>query len=297
VLFRFAVISVRKQLERRRRPPFPNGYTAEEAARLLDLPVGRVYDYVRAEFLEPRRGPRGEYRFTFQELVLLRTAKELSQRLSPRKVKRALANLRQQLPRGRDLAGVRISADGENVLVRDGDSTWIPESGQTLLDFHVAELATSVAPLAQRAAQVARSSEDSLEAEDWYELGCELEAVEPEQARDAYGRAVKLNPRHVDAHVNMGRLQHEAGQLRAAESHYRSALQIEPEDATAAYNLGVLLEDAGRPQEALQAYLQAIGADPEYADAHFNVAHLYEELGQKQETVRHLQIYRRLESS
>jgi tetratricopeptide (TPR) repeat protein len=272
VLFRFAVISVRKQLERRRRPPFPNGYTAEEAARLLDLPVGRVYDYVRAEFLEPRRGPRGEYRFTFQELVLLRTAKELSQRLSPRKVKRALANLRQQLPRGRDLAGVRISADGENVLVRDGDSTWIPESGQTLLDFHVAELATSVAPLAQRAAQVA-------------------------QARDAYGRAVKLNPRHVDAHVNMGRLQHEAGQLRAAESHYRSALQIEPEDATAAYNLGVLLEDAGRPQEALQAYLQAIGADPEYADAHFNVAHLYEERGQKQETVRHLQIYRRLESS
>ncbi|MFQ5599676.1 MAG: tetratricopeptide repeat protein [Candidatus Krumholzibacteriia bacterium] len=285
---------VRKQLERRKRPPFPSGYTSHEAARLLDLSVGQVYAYVRADFLQPRRGPRGEYRFSFQDLVLLRTAKELSCRLSTRRVKRALGNLKKQLPRGRELTGVRITAVGDDVVVRDGGTTWNPESGQTLLDFEVSELADGVAPLVRKAAKAARSVEEQLQAEDWYELGCELETCEPDEAGDAYRRAVELDPRHVDAHVNLGRLLHEAGELRAAEEHYRTALQIEPEDATAAYDLGVLLQDLGRQAEAVTAYTRAIQADPGYADAHYNLAHLYEQLGRAQGAVKHLQIYRRL---
>lgn len=288
------VTSTRKQLEGRRRPPFPNGYTLAEAARLLDVPQGRVYDYVRAEFLEPRRGPRGEYRFTFQDLVLLRTARELTQSLSPRRVKRALASLKRQLPEGRQLAGLRITSDGERVVARDGGSAWMPESGQTLLDFEVAELATCVAPLVKHAATAARSAEASMAAEDWYEIGCELEAYDSAEAREVYQRVLDLDPNHVDAHVNRGRLLHEAGELRQAESHYRAALELEPEDATAAYNLGVLLEDRGRRHEALKAYETAIAADADCADAHYNLAYLYEELGRPQDAVKHLQIYRRL---
>jgi tetratricopeptide (TPR) repeat protein len=285
---------LRKQLERTRRPPFPNGYTVREAARLLDVPPGRVYEYVRADFLSPRRGPRGEYRFTFQDLVLLRTAKELTQRLSPRRVKRALANLKQQLPTGSELTRLRITSDGESVVARDGTTAWIPESGQTLLDFEVAELAAAVAPSVRPTAQVRCGAGSQMAAEDWYEMGCELEECDTEQATDAYRRAVELDPSHVDAHVNVGRLLHEAGDRSAAESHYRAALELEPADATAAYNLGVLLEDLGRRAEAVGAYVQAIEADSEYADAHYNLAHLYEELGRKQSAVKHLQIYRRL---
>jgi tetratricopeptide (TPR) repeat protein len=294
VLSRCAVIGLRKQIERRVRPPFSTGYTVREAARLLDLPAGRVYAYVRANFLSPRQGPRGEYRFSFQDLVLLRTAKELARELSPRKVRRALGNLKRQLPRGRELAGLRITAVGEHVLVQDGERAWLPESGQILFAFEVAELVPGVAPLARRAAQVARGIESQVQAEDWYELGCELEACDPGQARDTYRRALELDPDHVDAHVNMGRLLHEAGEWRGAEAHYRAALEIEPGDATAAYNLGVLLQDLGRHPEAVAAYAQAIRADPEYADAHYNLAHLYEELGRKQGAVKHLQIYRKL---
>lgn len=290
------MVFVQKQLERRRRPPFPHGYTVSEAARLLDVPASRVYAYVRAAFLEPRRGPRGEYRFTFQDLVLLRTAKELSQQLSPRRVKRALASLRRQLPVGRELAGLRILSDGERVLVRDGDSSWLPESGQTLFDFQVAELSQGVEPLVRQAAQAAESRAEALGAEDWYELACELETVDAAEAQEAYGRALALDPAHVDAHVNLGRLLHEAGDRRGAEAHYRAALRAEAEDATAAYNLGVLLQEGGRTLEAVQAYQQAIRADPQHADAHFNLAHLYDELGRKQSAVRHLQIYRSLET-
>ena len=52
-------------------------YTAKSVARLLDLSVQQVRSYARAGFLQPDRGPRGEYRFSFQDLVMLRTAKGL----------------------------------------------------------------------------------------------------------------------------------------------------------------------------------------------------------------------------
>jgi len=44
--------------------------------------VAQVHSFVRAGFLEARRGRRGEYRFSFQDLVLLRTAKGSRRRTS-----------------------------------------------------------------------------------------------------------------------------------------------------------------------------------------------------------------------
>jgi tetratricopeptide (TPR) repeat protein len=274
--------------------PFPSGYTAAQAAKLLELSIPQIRGFVEDGFVEPRRGDRGEYRFSFQDLVLLRTAKELTQSVPSRKVKRALRGLRDQLPQGRALSGVRITAEGDQVVVRDEDALWNAESGQTLLDFEVAELAAGVAPLVRDAARAARDSGDSLAAADWYELGCDLEMSEPDEAVDAYRRALELDPRHADAHVNLGRLLHEAGELRGAEVHYRLALAARPEDPTAAYNLGVCLQDRGNRGPAIEAYALALRGDPENADAHFNLAQLLEETGRPEEALRHLQSYRGL---
>jgi tetratricopeptide (TPR) repeat protein len=288
------VNALRKNIEQAKRPPFATGYTAKEAAPLVDLTVAKVQSFVDAGFLEPRRGPSGEYRFSFQDLVLLRTARELSTQLSTRKVKRALSSLRSQLPHGMNLSSVRIVVEGDRVVVRDGDTKWNPVSGQTLLDFDVAQLITDVAPLVNQTAQAARDSEATLTAEDWYELACELETCDSKEAGEAYARVLELDSRHVDAHINRGRMLHEHDDLRGAESHYRRALEIEPADTTAAFNLGVLLEDLNRPLEASLAYERAIRSDPEYGDAHYNLAHVYERLGRDQEAVRHLQFYRQL---
>ena len=109
-------------------------YSAKDVAKMLDLSVGQVRSYAQAGVLEPARGPRGEYRFSFQDLVLLRTAKGLvSKKLPPRKVRNALLKLKEQLPSGRPLSGVQITAEGERVLVRDEGSIWNPESGQAAL--------------------------------------------------------------------------------------------------------------------------------------------------------------------
>ena len=76
------------------------------------------------------------------------------------------------------------------------------------------------------------------------------------EARDAYLRALEADPSHLDSHLNLGRLLHEARDFRGAENHYRSALEISPKDATAAFNLGVVLEDIGLRGAAIEAYYQ-----------------------------------------
>ncbi len=271
------------------------GYTSQDAAKLLGLSIAQVRAFARDGFLTPGRGPRGELQFSFQDLVILRTAKGLvAARIATRRIRGALKRLRAQLPRGRSLAELHIAAEGDRIVVSDGETTWSPESGQMQLDFAVAELATKAAPMARRAAKAARDAEDELSAEDWYELGLELEVATPAEARDAYRRALELDAHHADAHVNLGRLLHEQGLVEEAERHYRLALREAPAHATAAYDLGIALEDLGRPADAIEAYRAALVTDPRLADAHYNIARLYEKVGKKAAALRHFSAYRRL---
>lgn len=277
------------------------GYTSRDVAKVLGLTVAQVRGYARDGFLTPGRagrGRRGELQFSFQDLVILRTAKALvAARIPSRRIRRALRQLRHQLPRGRSLAELRIVAEGDRIVVSDGDTAWNPESGQLDLDFAVSDLASRAAPIARRTAQAARRAEGDLDANDWYELGLELEAVAPAEARDAYRRTLELDAHHADAHVNLGRLLHEEGLIAEAERHYRLALRESPDHATAAFNLGIALEDLDRSADAIEAYRRALATDPRLADAHYNIARLYEKAGKKAAALRHLSLYRRLTTS
>ena len=234
-----------------KRPASLDGYTTREVANLLALSEGQVRSWMRAGFLAPRRGARDEYRFSFQDLVVLRAAQGLTAaRVPRRRIRAALAKLADQLPRGRSLAAVRIAAEGGHIIVHDGTEAWEPDSGQRVFDFEVAELAERAAPLAHRAAAEARNAAEGLGADDWYALGYELEATAAGEAREAYRRALALAPGHADAHLNLGRLLHEEGDLGGAERHYREAAALRPDDPTAAFNLGVALQDLGRQREA-----------------------------------------------
>lgn len=270
-------------------------YTTRDVAKLLGLSEAQVRSHARVGYLAPDRGPRNAYRFSFQDLVLLRTAKALSEaRIAPRRIRRALRALTRELPAGRSLSGIRISSEGDRVVVRDGSAAWNPESGQLLLDFHVAELAEQAAPVARRLARQARRSGEPLTAEQWYDLGTDLETAAPDDARDAYTRAVALDPRHVPARVNLGRLLQDAGRAAEAADQYRAALAAQPAHSTAAFNLGTALEDLGRRAEAIAAYRMALEADGEFADAHFNLARLYERAGNRAAALRHLRAYKQL---
>lgn len=270
-------------------------YSTREAGELLGLSARQVRSYAHAGFLAPERGPRGEFLFTFQDIVLIRTAKELvAARIDPRAVRRALRKLKQQLPNGRPLTAVRISARADKVLVRDEGTTWHPESGQVQFDFGVGELVAELAPLARERARQHSANSETLDADDWFDTGYELEALAPDEAKIAYRKALELDPDHAAAAINLGRLYQEDGLLNDAEAQYRRALCIDEEDATAAFNLGTVLEDLGRDTDALDAYKTAIRLDRSNVDAHHNLARLYEKSGHREAALRHLHSVRSL---
>lgn len=270
-----------------------SGYRSRDVARLLDLPVDEVRRLARAGLVSPARGARNELRFSFQDLVVLRAAAGLVHaRVPKRRVRRALRRLRAQLPAGRPLGGVLVAADAGRVLAQDGGARWHAESGQVLLDFDAADVVPEVAPIGRPGPPSGGGA--PLDAEAWYRWGNELEGSAPGEARDAYRRALAHDPHHAGAHVNLGRLLHEAGDVAAAEIHYRLALDSAEHRAIAAFDLGVALEDQGLDDEALLAYARAIEADPALADAHLNASRLLERMGRSADALRHLAQYRRL---
>lgn len=270
------------------------GYSTREVAEIVGLSARQVRSYARSGLVSPERGPRNAYRFGFHDVVVLRTARQLRDAdVAPRKIRAALASLREQLPRGRPLTAVTISAEGDRVVVRDRETVWEPDTGQVHFDFQVSDLAAEVAPLARRQAEE-RIAGGQLEADDWFDLGFDLEAVALGRAKDAYRRAIELDPGHAGAHLNLGRLLHEGGELEGAESHYRQALAADASSAMAAYNLAVVLEDREKTREARRAYERAVRLDPDLADAHYNLALLLERTGSREAALRHLAEYRRL---
>ena|SRR5688572_1857076 len=139
----------------------------------------------------------------------------------------------------------------------------------------------------------------------WYDLGVALEATDPEGACRAYRRALAGRPDFADAHNNLGRVLHDAGDLAAAESHYRLALCGDRGVALYWFNLGVVVEDRGRIAEAVAAYEHALALDSSrdhLADTHYNLARLYEQIGRgtndelaMHRAVRHFATYRAIE--
>jgi tetratricopeptide (TPR) repeat protein len=262
-------------------------YSVREVSAMLGLSPSTIREWAARGLIEGERGARGALQFGFRDLIVLRTVSELvSAKIPQRKVRRILMKLREQLPEGKPLTGIRITAEGEQVVVRDEGAVWNPESGQSLFDFSVAEIAVEMDRLP--------SPVESDDLTDWYELACELEGSSPEEAKRAYEKAIRADPAHADARVNLGRLLHESGDPAAAARHYRAALEANPEHPTAAFNLGVALEDLDRLDEALQVYRRAIALDPDNADAHYNLAGLLERRGEKQAAIRHLKVYRTL---
>jgi tetratricopeptide (TPR) repeat protein len=263
-------------------------YSTRDAARLLGVGQAQVRAYIRAGLISCDRDETGNYRLSFQDLVVLRVAAKLLAG-SARRVHTALRAARNQIGNERRLSELKITAHGRSVVVQDGKTAWHPESGQLVLELDGNGRTDAVAPLGERRAEADRDT-----AEQWYVRGMEIEDSDAAGARAAYERALEIFPGHADAHIDLGHLLHEQGDPAAAEAHYRKALEARARDATASYNLGVALEDLGRKDEAIAAYEDAILWDAELADAYWNVSELYHEQGRGQAALRAMKTYLRL---
>jgi tetratricopeptide (TPR) repeat protein len=269
-------------------------YSTREVADLLGISVQRVRGLVRSGVVAPHSSTGGRFTFSFQDLVLLRTAKGLDDaKLPPRRILSALKALVEQLPADRPLSAVRVQIDGDRVIVRDNSTSWEPESGQTVLDFSVREIGDKVAPLARESVQQALHAAEN--PDELFHAALESEQIgSTADAEAAYRAVIDAEPAHVAAKINLGRLRHIARDLPEAERLYREALAVEPNHPTARFNLGVVLEDGGATGDAIEQYLEAVRLDPRVADVHFNLARLYQQAGDEQAALRHFSRFRAL---
>jgi tetratricopeptide (TPR) repeat protein len=230
-----------------------------------------------------------------EEFIHGRKVEEMIRRAAIRVARRhghahAAADARQlSLELGGDAGETPLAAVAEPETAREAD----PATKPAIVIDATEHLARAAEERASVLARVAKAA-DSMTASQWFDLACELEAESPGEARHAYHRALGLEPAMADAHINLGRLYHEASELDKAEAHYRAAAQYAPADPIVWFNLGVLLEDSKRPNEALHAYQMAIERDPEYADSHYNLGLLFDALGNRPQAMAHLMDARRL---
>ncbi|MGF6754394.1 tetratricopeptide (TPR) repeat protein [Paraburkholderia sp. GAS42] len=252
-----------------------------------------VSSLVAAGFVTPSRGPRNRLQFTFQDVVLLRTALQLRMaKIPPRKIVNALLRLKAELPDELPLSGIRVTAVGDTIAVRTGPSQWDANTGQFLLDIEVADIRGDVVFLDTMPGQ----KEAALQAGEWYDLGEQLRESDVKGAEEAYRKALELAPEpFYAAYVDLGALLCE-DEARCEDSLrvFDEALSHFPDDAVLHFNRAVALDGLGRLDEAAQSYEQCLELNPSYADAHHNLAILRDKLGDKQGFVRHLSAWRRL---
>ena len=262
-------------------------YGVRDVETLLRLPRSTIRALIAAGFVSPTRGPRGAWRFSFQDLIVLRTAQALVAANVPRRrITKSMSELRRRLPESMPLSGLSIGAVGSRVVVREGTSRWRADSGQYVLDFEGDPAAGALSVIERPRAT---SPGDATES---FERGLALERTEPDAAIDAYQRAIAADPAFLDAHINLGRLLHENRRLAGAERAYREAIKACGRDSVLLYNLGVLLDDMQRTVEAVVAYEGALAGDPGFADCHYNLALAYEKLARPKEALRHMARYR-----
>jgi tetratricopeptide (TPR) repeat protein len=268
-------------------------YTVQSIEAMLGLSRSTINSLVAARYVLPSRGPRNEYRFTFQDVVLLRTAYHLQQaEVSPRRLVRALRELRAKLPPDVPLSGLRIKAVGANITVRHGDAQWEPTSGQHVMDFEMRPADENISVLETAATAATASS-----ASEWFLKAQSLEPDDRDAAIQAYWEALKEAPGHVDAYVNLGALLCEAGQCKDALALYERAVELAPDEPSIHFNGALAMEDLHMHRDAIAAYERCLQLAPYLADAHYNVARLYQQMGDGQKTLRHFNAYRRLQRS
>lgn len=218
-------------------------FGVREVEKLLRLPRRTIHGLIKAGFVSPSRGPRRAYLFSFQDLIVLRTAQALAAANVPAKrITRSLKELRRHLPDSMPLSGLSIGAVGERVVVKEGASRWQAESGQYLLAFEGDPVAGDLKVMEKT---------ESLEA--LIGRGYFLhEAGRLTEAETVYRSALKAWGADALLLYNLGVLLEDLDRKTEAMESYQAALRDDPLMADCHYNLALLCEQLSRPQEAIR---------------------------------------------
>jgi predicted TPR repeat methyltransferase len=98
-----------------------------------------------------------------------------------------------------------------------------------------------------------------------------LDQDQPEKAREVFEKAAKLDPPHLSACYNLGRLKQMARDYHGAIEIYRDVVKQQPKFGLAWNNLGVAYREIGEPDESISCFRRAVAFAPDMAEAWNNL--------------------------
>jgi DNA-binding transcriptional MerR regulator len=288
-------------------------YTFAGAAKILDIAESKLRYWAQVGFVGPSARRAGKQMFTFQDLVSIKAAKELTDRgFRTAEIRKALAHVRASLPEvDRPLDRIRVAFDGSRLVVVDEGSAFEP-TGQKVFDFNLGDLARrsqgEPPPAAGAPVEPAPATPSSpLAAEpgrepsayEWFVEGTHIEmrGGDGADARSeaCYRKALAIDPGLAAAHTNLGNLAYRRGDGAQARAAFEAALALDPDQPEARFNLANLILEAGDLELAVAEFRRVLQSDAGFADAHYNLAVALERLGGRAQARAHLERYLALE--
>jgi tetratricopeptide (TPR) repeat protein len=293
-------------------------YSFAGAAKILGVPESKLRYWAQVGFVGPSVRRAGKPHYSFQDLVSVKAAKELTERgFKPGEIRKAIEEVRATLPHvDRPLDRLRVAFDGAKLVVVDEGNAF-ESSGQKVFDFGLGELANmgtlkgSPNPPAMGSVEPSSPAPDATgdlsvdprtakrQAYDWFVEGtrAELGGTEDGDARaeKCYREALALDAGLAAARTNLGSLAYRRGDAAAAREAYEAALALDPDQPEARFNLANLVLENGDLELAVAELRRVLQTAPDFADAHYNLAVALERLGGRAAARAHLEHYLTLE--
>jgi tetratricopeptide (TPR) repeat protein len=161
----------------------------------------------------------------------------------------------------------KSDAQALQALAASGVADQLPPSTLVLLAVNLARTGA-----VEQAVAVLREGQRRHPADFWinHQLAFWLGKLRPAHWEEAVRFATvaeALRPLNPGAHLNLGNVLRDKGQLDEAIAEYREVIRLQKDSAEAHYGLGLALKGKGQVDEALAAFREALRLKPDFAQA------------------------------
>lgn len=106
------------------------------------------------------------------------------------------------------------------------------------------------------------------------------------QAISFFKRAIELNPKFIDAHIDLAEVYIQCMNPRLAEKHFKKVIKLDPYNYRTLYKLGYMyLNEMNRPKNAVAMFQKCLDINPIDSDAGISLGLSYMELHQYSDAI------------
>ncbi len=130
------------------------------------------------------------------------------------------------------------------------------------------------------------SSQDT-DASEFFLQGVQnSQKMEYSEAIDAFQHTIKLDPKHAEAHYNLGHAYFKLHRYEEALQAYSKASELKPSYVDAHISVGIVSSMLSMYDEAITALNKAVKAKPKHAEAHYNLGNIYSETENYEQAIK-----------